>query len=96
MEDNFSGNIDQSSTHRAGIGANRYNWGTDIFFERLEQEMTDQHHIIPGRVGRKPLEGQLLMAKILYGPVGQFVTAAFVITGDKPVGRQIVQAFQRL
>jgi hypothetical protein len=89
MEDNFSGNINQPSTHRAGIGANRYNWGTDIFFERLEQEMADQHHIIPGRVGREPLEGQLLMAKILNGPVGQFVTAAFVITGDKSVGRQI-------
>ena len=53
--------------------------------------MTDQHHIIPGRVGCKPLEGQLLMAKILYGPVGQFVTATFVIAGDKPIGRQVVR-----
>ena len=90
MKDNFSGNINQPSTHRAGIGANRYNWGTDIFFERFEQKMADQHHIIPGCVGRKPLEGQLLMPKILDGPVGQFVTAAFVVAGHKPVGRQII------
>ena len=89
MEDNFSGNINQPSTHRAGIRANRYNWGTDIFLERFKQEMTHQHHIIPGCVGGKPFEGQLFMAKILYCPVGQFVTAAFVIAGDKPVGRQI-------
>ena len=53
--------------------------------------MTDQHRIIPARVGGKPFEGQLFMAKILYGPVGQFVTAAFVIAGDKPVGCQISQ-----
>ena len=47
--------------------------------------MTDEHHIIPGRVGRKPLEWQLLMAEILQRPVGQFVTAAFMITGNQSI-----------
>ena len=44
--------------------------------------MTDQHHIIPGRVGSKQLEWQLLMAEILQRPVGQFVTAAFIVPLD--------------
>ena len=91
MGNDLAGNIDQPSAHRRGIGIDPNHWGTDIFLERFEQEMTYQHRIIPGSVRRKPLEGQLLMAKILYGPVGQFVAAAFVITGDQPVGRQIAK-----
>ena len=53
--------------------------------------MTDQHRIIPCGVGREPLERQLFMTEILQGAVGQFVAAAFMITGDQPVGRQIVK-----
>ena len=91
MEDDLTGNIDQPSTHRRGIGIDPHHWGTDIFLERFEQEMTYQHRIIPGSVRRKPLKGQLLMAEILQRPVGQFVAAAFVITGDQPAGRQIAE-----
>ncbi len=81
VKDDLAGNINQSSAYRAGIGAGRQHRGADVFLERLKQKMTHQHHIIPGRVGGKPFEGQLFMAKILDGPIGQFVTAAFVITG---------------
>ena len=30
------------------------------------------------------------MAKVLQRPVGQFVAATFMITGDKPIGGQII------
>ena len=49
------------------------------------------NHIVPCRVGREPLEGQLLMAEILQRPVDQLVAAAVVIAGDQSVGCQIVQ-----
>ena len=51
--------------------------------------MTDEHHIIPGGIGREALEGQLLMAKILQSPVGQFVAAALVIARDKAIDPQV-------
>jgi len=62
MGNDLAGNINQPSAHRRGIGIDPNHWGTDIFLERFEQEMTYQHRIIPGSVRRKPLEGQLLMA----------------------------------
>ena len=53
MGDNLSGNVNQSSAHRAGIGTNRHDRRTHIFLEGLKQKMTDQHRIIPRGVGTK-------------------------------------------
>jgi hypothetical protein len=50
----------------APVGTDPNYRGTDIFLERFEQEVTDQHRIIPGRVGSEPLERQLFMSKILH------------------------------
>ena len=52
--------------------------------------MTDQHRIIPRGVGIKLFERELFMAKILQGPVGQFIAATLMITGDQATGRQII------
>ena len=91
MGDNFSGNVNQSSAHRAGIGTDSHDRRTDIFLEGFKQKMTDQHRIIPCGVGIKLFERELFMTKILQGPVGQFIAAAFMIAGDQPTGRQIVR-----
>jgi len=52
--------------------------------------MSKQHGIIPGRIGIKPLEGQLFMPEILQRPVGQFVTTTFMVTSDDGVYFQII------
>jgi len=90
MGDNFSGNVNQSSAHRAGIGTDSNDRCTDIFLKGFKQKMTDQHRIIPRGVGIKLFERELFMAKILQSPVGQFITSTFMITGNQSTGRHII------
>jgi len=52
--------------------------------------MTQQHRIIPSRVGIEFLEGQLFMAKVFECPVGQLITAALMITGNNTICFQVV------
>lgn len=80
MGDDLAGNIDQSSADCAGIGTDRHDRRTHIFIEGFKQKMTDQHRIIPRGVGIKLFERELFMAKVLQGPVGQFIAATFMIT----------------
>ena len=90
MGDNFSGNVNQSSAHRAGIGTDSNDRRTDIFLKGFKQKMTDQHRIIPRGVGIKLFERELFMAKILQSPVGQFITSTFMIKGNQSTGRHII------
>ena len=52
--------------------------------------MTQQHRIIPCRVGIEFLEGQLFMTKVFQRPVGQFVTASIVIAGHDSCGLDVM------
>lgn len=51
--------------------------------------MTQQHRIVPGRIGIEFLKRQLLVAKVLQSPIGQFITAALMVAGNHAVGLQI-------
>ena len=70
---------------REGIGTYR-DWNNrccDIFFEGLEQVITEQHQIVPCCISIEFLERQLFMSKVFQCPVGQFtITPSMVRAKD--------------
>lgn len=90
MGDDFASDVYQPPSNRPRIRANRTDRSSDVLFERLQQKMTDQHRIIPGGIGIQPLEGQLLVAKILQSAVGQLVTTAIMVAGNNTICFQII------
>jgi|GEM_PF-3415117 len=82
MSDNFACCVDELTTKGISVDSYRNDRSRDIFLEGFEQVMAHAHQIIPGCVGSKPLEGQLLMTKGFQRSVGQFIRAPIVITGQ--------------
>ena len=69
----LGGAIDYSSTHRRGIGGNRYHPGANIFFEAFEQEERHRHEVIISRIRRKPFKGKLFVTEVLESPMHQLI-----------------------
>ena len=90
VRNDLSGQIDQAPADRVGVATSGNHGSTDVFFESLKQKITQQHQIIPGGIGDEPFKRQLLVAKVIQCPVGQFITAAVMITGDNGISAQIL------
>ena len=90
VRNDLSSQIDQAPADRVGVATSGNHRSANVFFESLKQKMTQQHQIIPGGIGVEPFKRQLLVAKVLQCPVGQFITAAVMITGDNGIGAQIL------
>ena len=90
VRDDLSGQIDQTPANRIGVATSGNHRSANVLLESFKQKMTQQHQIIPGGVGVEPFKGQLLVAEVLQCPVGQFITAAVMITGNNGIGAQIL------
>ena len=78
MRHNLTGNVNELSANGVGICTHGNHRSADVFFERFEQKMTDQHRIIPCRIWGKSLKCQLFMAEVFQGTIGQLVTVAMI------------------
>ena len=95
VRNDLSGQVNQAPADRVSITTGRYHRSANVFFEGFKQKMTQQHRIIPGGVGVKHFKGQLLVTEVLQRPVGQFITAAVMITGNNGIGTQILVSVGR-
>ena len=89
MRYDFAGNVYQSPANRGCIGANGYNRAANIGFEGLQQKMTQQHRIIPRRIGIELFKRQLFMTEVFQCPIGQLIPAALMVAGNNAVCLQI-------
>jgi len=89
MRYNLTGNINELSANGIGVCTHSNHRSANIFFERFEKKMTDEHRIIPCRIWDKSLKWQLFMAEVFQGSIGQLVTAAFMVAGNDGLRLQI-------
>jgi len=87
MDYDLGGYVHELSAKCGWEGGDRDDRRSHVLLEGLEEEETEQHGVVEGRVGCEAQEGQFFEAEVFEGPMHQFVCAALVVGMDNSVGR---------